>query len=581
MISALIYLRVRSLINAYRAKLLRLKQPRYLFGAIVGLVYFYFVFFHRLFRMRHTMGGSNSGISLEVWLRLEPIAAVALLLYLLSSWIFSSDRADLAFTESEIAFLFPAPVSRRGLIHFKLLSGQLRILFLAVFFAVVRTSMSGGGFFFVSQVFGWWTILSCINLHRMGATFTRDRLLNLGVHPWIRRVVAAGLVLVIAALSYYWASDRIAVLLREKANQPLTFIGAFLGTPPLSWLLWPFHLVVRPMFTATGLGFLSAFGPALLVLALHYVWVIKAEVAFEEASIVSAQKRADWIQAARSGKSLRRGPKKRREEPFPLRPLGPRPIAFFWRNLIGLGPLAFPKWWIVGAALAIMLTRWLLATPEYKPFVTALTGLALMLAAYGFLLSPVFVRRPSQRLIEEIDVIKAYPLRGWEIILGEMLSPIALIACFEWLLFTVLVLIARHRMPEQHGLPIAIAIGAAQIVPFLAGVLFSLNFAAVLILPAWTYQTSVNTASGGGIDKMGQRLIFAVGYFLVAIVSLIPAAAVAAGVLFGFKLLDQTSLGAILAGTAAALTLVGELAAILSWLGERYENFDVSAELPR
>jgi hypothetical protein len=66
------------------------------------------------------------------------------------------------------------------------------------------------------------------------------------------------------------------------------------------------------------------------------------------------------------------------------------------------------------------------------------------------------------------------------------------------------------------------------------------------------------------------------------VVSLIPAAAIGGGVFFGFKLLlDQTALGAVLAGTAAGLTLAGEFAAILWWLGERYEAFDVSAELPR
>jgi hypothetical protein len=581
MISALIYLRVTSIVNAYRAKFRRLKQPRYLFGAIAGIAYFYFFFFRRLFSA-HFGSHNDANAVFEFWQKAEPIGVLVLLLYLLSLWIFSSGRAALTFTEPEIAFLFPAPVSRRGLIHFKLLGGQLRVLISAAFFALVRTRMGGGPFFFVIQLFGWWTILSCISLHRIGAAFTRERLLEVGINPVRRRLIALVLVLSIGGLSYFWAKDRFSELLQDNASHPLELINAFVNTPPLSWVLWPLHLVVRPMFTNTIPNFLRAFGAAVLVLAIHYVWVIKSEVAFEEASITASRKRAEWIQAARAGKALQRGPKKRREEPFPLRAKGPRSVAFFWRNLIALGPFALPKWWILGAAIVIAVTRWLIGHPEYAPFLTVMTMLMSILAGYGFLLSPVFVRRPSQRLIEEIDVIKAYPLRGWEIILGEMLAPMALISCFEWIAFTVLVLIAQHRLPQLSGLPIAAAIGAAQIVPFLVGVLFSLNFAGVLVLPAWTYQPAQNNASGGGVDKLGQRLIFTAGYLLVAVVSLIPAAGIGAAVFFSFKLLlDQTALGAVLAGTAAALTLAGEFAAILWWLGERYENFDVSAELPR
>ena len=44
---------------------------------------------------------------------------------------------DWAFTEAEVAFLFPAPVPRQVLVHFKLLKSQLRILFSALLFALL------------------------------------------------------------------------------------------------------------------------------------------------------------------------------------------------------------------------------------------------------------------------------------------------------------------------------------------------------------------------------------------------------------------------------------------------------------
>jgi hypothetical protein len=43
MLGALLYLRLTSLKNLVRSRLLRLRQPKYLFGAIVGAAYFYFI----------------------------------------------------------------------------------------------------------------------------------------------------------------------------------------------------------------------------------------------------------------------------------------------------------------------------------------------------------------------------------------------------------------------------------------------------------------------------------------------------------------------------------------------------------
>ena len=55
--------------------------------------------------------------------------ALALFVIVLLAWIIPHERAALTFTEAEVAFLFPAPVTRRTLIHFKLLRSQLGIFF--------------------------------------------------------------------------------------------------------------------------------------------------------------------------------------------------------------------------------------------------------------------------------------------------------------------------------------------------------------------------------------------------------------------------------------------------------------------
>ena len=49
MISALFYLQFHSVKNRLLMRFKRLKQPKYLFGAIVGGLYFYWYFFRVLF----------------------------------------------------------------------------------------------------------------------------------------------------------------------------------------------------------------------------------------------------------------------------------------------------------------------------------------------------------------------------------------------------------------------------------------------------------------------------------------------------------------------------------------------------
>ena len=50
MTSALRYLLARSFVNSLLARLRRLRQPKYLFGALIGGAYFYFYFYQFLFQ---------------------------------------------------------------------------------------------------------------------------------------------------------------------------------------------------------------------------------------------------------------------------------------------------------------------------------------------------------------------------------------------------------------------------------------------------------------------------------------------------------------------------------------------------
>ena len=176
MIGAFIFLLSRSFVNRTKARLKRLKQPKYLIGAIFGLIYFYAYFLRFLFGPSRPSGKMLEGANTVI----GGIGAVILLVLVVGAWIFPHARAALIFSEAEIAFLFPAPVSRRTLVHYKLLKSQLAILF-----TVLLLTLLTGRIFSSSQawmrVLGWWVILSTLNLHFLGASFARTMLLERGV----------------------------------------------------------------------------------------------------------------------------------------------------------------------------------------------------------------------------------------------------------------------------------------------------------------------------------------------------------------------------------------------------------------
>src|SRR5260221_6005698 len=124
----------------------------------------------------------------------ESIGALILFAIILLAWLIPHQRAALAFTEAEVAFLFPAPISRRGLIHFKLLRSQTAILFTTFLLAVVTRRFGNHPWI---RGAAWWLILSMLNLHLLGSSFARTMLLQRGITNWKRRAAILSLVLLI------------------------------------------------------------------------------------------------------------------------------------------------------------------------------------------------------------------------------------------------------------------------------------------------------------------------------------------------------------------------------------------------
>jgi ABC-2 type transport system permease protein len=584
MVSALVYLQYHSIINRVLLRFKRLRQPKYLLGGIVGAIYFYFYFFRYLFSipgMRHPSSvtlGSGAGVNQALY---ESIGAGIFLIAILLAWVLPHERAALAFSEAEVAFLFPAPISRRGLIHFKLMRSQGAILF-TTFVLMLITNRFGGKFWIHAA--GWWLILSTLNLHLLGSSFARTRLLDRGITTWRRRGLVLGVVLVAVVGVVLWARRTLALPdLSQMQDVPALqdYLEALLTSGPLPWLLYPFRLLIRPYRAADAHSFFVALWPAAALMFLHYLWVVRSDVAFEEASVEASKRMAQKIAAVRSGNLPAANPRtKGRRAPFALKGAGSPVVALLWKNLISAGQAFTPRLWIVVATTAIATCAFLSQLSDRSDLVSAIGMAAAMLVVWSLFIGPQLLRQDLRQDLPLADVLKMYPVRGWELVLGEMLAPVSILTGAQWLLLLISSVLLWNAPSSYLSRPatLAVAAGAALIFPMLNLIILQIPNAAVVMFPAW-FQVGKDRVHG--IEVTGQRIIAIVAQLLVFCIALIPAVALFGAICYVVdRLTEERSVAILLASMGAAVVLAGEAALGITVLGRLFERFDLSAELP-
>ena len=573
---ALVFLKVTSLRNVVRSRLLRIKQPKYLVGALFGVAYFWFIFSRRPPR---PPGGPPGGAINELPVAGVPailvIGTIVLLVFVALCWALRRQRAALSFTEPEIAFLFPAPVSRPALIHYRLISMSLASLFTAVILALFSRLWSGISPDALMRFAGWWLIFSTVSLHTIGSAFVITRWQDRGISPFGCQLIAWGVIAVVVGLPLAW------LVARAHAGVELT--ADVFDHGPVAWLLYPFRLLLAPVVASDAQAFAKALWPAVLLYAAHYWWVLRVQVGFEEASIARAEKRARKVEAIRAGNwRLGSGQEKARRAPFDLGRVHRPELAFLWKNLLSTREYLSLRNALIAAAIIIVAGTWFGDTPFMRAIGAPTATVFLMFAAYALALGPQLARQDFRSDIANTDILKAYPLRGWQIMLGEILTPTVILTGIIWLMLLTVVMVvpdaALRRMdwltPALRTVAIA---GAGLLVPLLCMTQLLIANAAAVLLPAW----SLNAANRGpqGIEVMGQRILFMVGQMLALVLTMLPVVIVAAIAFFTVRWAVGDVVAAAVAIALALAVLAAEIAAGVWLLGQRFERLDMSEEL--
>jgi hypothetical protein len=177
------------------------------------------------------------------------------------------------------------------------------------------------------------------------------------------------------------------------------------------------------------------------------------------------------------------------------------------------------------------------------------------------------------------DVLKMFPMPGWQIVLGEVLAPAVMLAGVQWLLIVCGAIFCPDQF-DQHAIPLAmrlsVALALAVVLPFIDLMALLIPNASVLFFPAW-FQLGKDTPRG--FETMGQQLILMFGQVLALLLGLVPAGIVFTLFLLGGSYVDWPLLGLVLGAFAAAAILAVEAGLGIKLLGGVFERLDVSGEV--
>ena len=194
-----------------------------------------------------------------------------------------------------------------------------------------------------------------------------------------------------------------------------------------------------------------------MLLLLHYAWVVRSNVAFEEASVQASQKLAEKLAAVRAGnwQAAQKKPRSKRP-PFKLRPTGPPAVALLWKNLISAGQAFSLRIWISLAVFPPVATVGCGRRPPAAPAGgSALGMIAAMLMAWSLLIGPQLLRQDFRQDLPLSRPAQDLPPARLAACPRRTPRPGGGLTCIQWLLLMVIaraVLANERRRSRLAGL---------------------------------------------------------------------------------------------------------------------------------
>ena len=571
--SALRYLWIRSTWNRLRSQVKRVRNPRYAIAMLMGLLYFYWILVYNP-RASTDRGVNpfanlmNSGFALS-------LASAVLLFALARWWLFKGDKSALAFSPAEVQFLFAAPISRRGLVHAKLVRSQVSILINIMIWSVLLRGNA-------ASAHGWqrgialWLLFSTLSLHRLGAAIVRTNALEHERAGRRRSILPAAIfVLMLSGVAYgvisQWPAITAATDVGPRAV--LQAVVDSLSQPIAAWALWPVRALLRPVFAQDTSAWLQLLPFSALVGALHYLWVLRLDASFEEAALEATQMRAELVKNVRTTGGVRKRTTKGKISRIPqLSALGRPEVAITWKNVAAA--MRGTAWRAQTIVFLVGLTAFAIFTStQSETMADVFMGMSAAWGAMLLLFGPMGMRFDLRQDLPRLALLKAYPLSGARIVAAEIAGVTILHTVSIWVLMVVPVILFitnPSSFENKSQLPVILT-AIALVIPAINALMFTLHNGAALLFPAWVRLGTEQR----GFEAMGQSLLTVLATTLAAAVALVFPLGIAVLTLW----LGSTVLGpgrVLVAAFLGAGLLFAELWPVIFWLGSVFDKTEVT-----
>jgi putative ABC exporter len=555
--------------NRLRVRLRRLREPRYLIGAVVGAAYIYFSFFARFRARTATRRRAREAVPPTVELVAltasgPAVAGLLLMVVTALGWLVPFDSGLLAFSNPEIQFLFPAPVSRRSLLIYPMMRSQVGMLFGSLVVAVA--SPAATGYTRLRVAIGIWLLMCTWKVYFTGISLARARLRAHDAR--LRRIAWLPLTILVTALAVVafavWRSLQGSA---ASVTEFLDRVGGVARDGAASVVLWPFVAVARPLFAPWPGPYLGSLIASAFVLAAVAVWVVLSDSAFQDVVEERAARKDGEKKTPAASYRLRYAG-------WQLATHGPPEAIFAWKaatqsirlvdraSAIRMG-VAFGAFALASVALG-----------RRSGWSDAFAAFALAGAVFSIVLGPQAIRIDMRQDLQHLELIKTWPVSSSAIVRGQLIWPGAMLTVAAWTLIGLAFL--HPLMPLGAGNPVArvsAVIAALVIAPALIFGQLAIHNGMALLFPAWVPQGAQRAR---GLDAMGQRIIVLGGTWLTLGVMLIPGVILAGIVWFAL----QSFVGAAAWVPAACIVTAAMLVEVLvatELLGPAYDRLDVTS----
>lgn len=487
-------------------------------------------------------------LSLEELSRIRRIGPLALLAFCLMNVLFSSSEGGLTFGPAETSLLFPAPLTRRQLLAYKIIGNLGAALMSAAFitiFARRYSVMLIAAFVAVLLILTFMQLLGmllALLANTLGAiAFNRRRRIFLGI-------VA---ILIIAALLQTGTS-----WLQRDWQQSIETI---LQNPIAAGLLAPMSWFINTLTAERIWPDLVQWGALAALVNLVLVGMIFAlDAQFLESSVIASEKHYARLQRMRQGGNAALSV-----------PAGKSRLAFpFLPRLGGVGPLV---WRQLTTALRSLKTLLLIviffaifSAPVFMqsetPLSAAAPALLISLLIGSTLIVPPLLPFDFRGDLDRIPFLKTLPLSNWRIVIGELLAPALILTAAQGMVLGIITWAAGLNR-EIWGL-------LALLLP-VNFLIFSVENFFFLLFPMRNI-----AAHPGDFQLMGRNIVVWLAKMTAIGIALLPASIAGAAVFF---LSGQNAAAAF---SAAVLVVVMVCAAAVPLLAWAFQRFDVAHDTP-